>query len=194
MPKRPEIVRCSEVTPCTYRQLFDAVDDILYIRDLAGIILDINEAGVRFFGKPKTLIVGRTFHATPVDERAMSLMETNLSLLESGHDRSVVLLTNAAGQSLEFEVTTTVIRDASGSPVGAFGVMRDVRPVRQIRPNTPQQVASTMKIDSGRAAPAVVPRAEPALQFGTGGLDLDAPTSGSSGWMPAEPNGDPRDR
>jgi len=35
MPSRPEIVRCSPTVPCTYRELFDAVEDIIYIRDLA---------------------------------------------------------------------------------------------------------------------------------------------------------------
>lgn len=179
MPTRPEIVRCSPTVPCTYRELFDAVEDIIYIRDLSGVILDINEAGARFFGRPKAAIVGHTFHATPMDDRAMSLMETNLSLLESGKDRSTVELLNGRGERVPFEVTTTVVRDRQGNPVGAFGIMRDIRAAA--RPPLP--ASSTLRLPSA-PVPAVPPAKSPADDGGlfTGGIDPDTPVSG--GWDP----------
>jgi len=124
--KRPQIVGCT-TSPCTYRALFDAVQDIIYIRDLGGVILDMNQAGLRFLGKSKEHVLGRTLHGDTADERAMSLMETNLSLLEAGADRSTVELSDADGRRCLFEVTTTGIRDAAGQPIGAYGIMRPVQ-------------------------------------------------------------------
>lgn len=116
---------CAE-TPCTYRALFDAVEDIVYIRDLQGVILDINLAGQEFFGKPKSEIVGKTLHEDPVDDRAMGLLETNLSLMEAGRDRSTLELVGADGARRLFDVRTTILRDRTGRAVGAYGIMREV--------------------------------------------------------------------
>jgi len=126
MPKRPEVLRCTDA-PCTYRDLFDAVEDIVYIRDLDGVILDINLAGIRFFGRPKSELVGKTFHHDATDDQAMSLMQTNLSLLQSGKDRSTLELPNADGEIVTFEVAAKLIRDRAGQPVGAYGIMREVK-------------------------------------------------------------------
>lgn len=180
MPSRPEVVRCSPTVPCTYRELFDAVDDIIYIRDLAGVILDINEAGARFFGRSKDQIVGRTFHSTPMDDRAMSLMETNLSLLESGRDRSIVELENGKGERVPFEVTTSVVKDRTGSPAGAFGIMREVRTGPE---RTTPTASSMLRLRSGTMA--AVPPAKDALTDSalfSGGTNPELPSSG--GWDP----------
>ncbi len=174
MPHRPEIVRC---VGCTYRELFEAVEDIVYIRDLDGVILDINAAGVRFFGKPKEEIVGRTLHADPADERGMSLMETNLSLLESGSDRSTVELLDAQGRGCVLEVRTAVIRDRAGAPAGAFGIMREVR-LPGVRQSAP---------------PAEIPAPTPSetnLFISDPATPLDGLDTPSSGWMPAGDSGD----
>jgi PAS domain S-box-containing protein len=166
--------------PCTYRELFDAVEDIIYIRDLAGVILDINEAGARFFGRPRDQIVGRTFHSTPMDDRAMSLMETNLSLLESGRDRSVVELENGRGDRVPFEVTTSVVKDRTGNPAGAYGIMREVRTA----PGSARPTASTMlRLRSGTMA-AVPPKKDTLTDSAlfSGGTNPELPSSG--GWDP----------
>lgn len=182
MAQRPEIVSC---IGCTYRELFDAVEDIVYIRDLEGVILDINAAGVRFFGKPKEEIVGRTLHAEPSDERAMSLMETNLSLLESGSDRSTVELHDAQGKGWMFEVRTAVIRDRAGAPAGAFGIMRELKLPGPARARPP--------VDEHAPTPS-----ETNLFISDPGTPPDGLDTPPSGWMPdagdAFPRENPRDR
>ncbi len=125
MPLKPQLARCT-LDACIYRDMFDAVSDILYVRDLKGVILDINEAGARFFGLPKSALVGKTFHREPADDRAMSLMESNLALLENGGDRSLVELVDATGRRRIFEASTTALRDRlTGQLSGAFGIMRE---------------------------------------------------------------------
>ena len=110
----------------TYREVFDRVQDIIYVRDMNGVILDINEAGARFFGTTKEEVIGRTLHRSLDDEQARSLQATNALLLADGLDRSTVELQNAAGETRVVEATTTLIRDEHDAPLGAYGVMRDV--------------------------------------------------------------------
>jgi PAS domain S-box-containing protein len=109
-----------------YREVFDRVHDIVYVRDLDGVLLDINEAGARFFGRAKEELIGRTLHRTETDEQARSLRATNDLLLRQGVDRSTVELPDATGAIRIVEATTTLMRDDSGTPSGAYGVMRDV--------------------------------------------------------------------
>lgn len=110
----------------TYHEVFDRVQDIIYVRDMDGVILDINEAGARFFGVRKDEVIGRTLHRSVDDDQGRSLQATNTLLLAQGVDRSVVELRNVAGEMRLLESTTTLIRDAEGAPLGAYGVMRDV--------------------------------------------------------------------
>ena len=109
-----------------YREVFDRVQDIIYVRDMDGVMLDINDAGARFFGVSKEELIGRTLHRELDDPQARSLKATNDLLVRDGVDRSTVELRDAAGQTRTVESTTTLIRDDSGSPLGAYGVMRDV--------------------------------------------------------------------
>jgi PAS domain S-box-containing protein len=111
---------------CRYRELFDAVDDIIYIRDFHGVLLDINAAGVRFFGRPKEQLVGHTLHASDDDAQWQSLEATNRKLQQHGVDRSTVRLPDASGHERTLETTTTLIFDDQGRAAGAYGVMRDI--------------------------------------------------------------------
>jgi PAS domain S-box-containing protein len=110
----------------TYREVFDRVQDIIYVRDMDGVIVDINDAGARFFGVKKDEVIGNTLHRSVDDDQARSLQATNALLLSHGVDRSTVELRNATGEKRLLEATTTLIRDDRGEPLGAYGVMRDV--------------------------------------------------------------------
>jgi len=112
--------------PQRYREIFDRVQDIIYVRDMDGVILDINEAGARFFGIAKDELIGRTLHRSSDDEQARSLRATNDLLLRDGLDRSTVELRTSTGEARVVESTTTLFRDDNGKPLGAYGVMRDV--------------------------------------------------------------------
>jgi PAS domain S-box-containing protein len=122
MPQR--ITRSVELP---YRKLLDTVNDIVYTRDLAGVITSINAAGARFFGRPQAEIVGGTLHDLFGDPALLvSLEATNASLLAEGTDRSTTTFVDATGRTRIIETSTSLLRDASGRPIGASGVMRDM--------------------------------------------------------------------
>jgi hypothetical protein len=110
-----------------YRELLDEVTDIVYTRDLDGVILSINAAGGRLFGREPAELVGLTLHDILGDPKVReSLMATNAQLLSGGTDRSTVTLVDATGCTRVLETNTTLVRDSTGRPIGACGVMRDV--------------------------------------------------------------------
>ena len=117
---------------CRYRELFDAVDDIIYIRDFDGVLVEINAAGVRFFGRSKEELIGATLHKTDDDEQRRALDRTNRKLREHGFDRSTVRVKNAEGVERELEATTTLILDDQGRAAGAYGVMRDITTQKEL--------------------------------------------------------------
>lgn len=112
--------------PSRLGDIFDALQDIVYFRDLDGVILEINRAGEQFFGRPRNSIVGQTLHRERDDPAAVSLEATNRRLAELGVDRSTVVTTNALGETRILETTTTLLRDEHGNPARACGVMRDI--------------------------------------------------------------------
>ena len=110
-----------------FRELLDQVNDIVYTRDLDGVILTINAAGGRFFGREPSELVGGTLHDMFGDPGVReSLLATNAQLLAGGTDRSTVALVDASGRKCVLETNTTLIRNEAGHPIGACGVMRDV--------------------------------------------------------------------
>jgi PAS domain S-box-containing protein len=122
MPQR--ITRSVELP---YRKLLDTVNDIVYTRDLGGVITSINAAGARFFGRPQAEIVGCTLHDLFGEPTLLvSLEATNARLLAEGTDRSTTTFVDGTGRTRIIETSTSLLRDTSGRPIGASGVMRDM--------------------------------------------------------------------
>jgi len=107
-------------------ELFDAVQDVIYVRDLDGIVLDINAAGVRLFGRPKSEIIGKPFPEGELGKIARAIEESKRALLERGLARTRVEVVNPQGETRILEATTTLFHDSTGAPRGAYGVMRDI--------------------------------------------------------------------
>src|SRR5438132_1264217 len=108
-PLRPSLD--GPLDPAHYREVFDGVQDIIYVRDMDGVLLEMNEAGARFFGRTREELVGGTLHRHSEDEPARSLRATNELLFRNGVDRSTVEMQNGAGEMRILEATTTLMRD-----------------------------------------------------------------------------------
>jgi PAS domain S-box-containing protein len=112
--------------PAHLLELFDSVQDVIYVRDLEGIVLDINAAGIRLFGRPKAEIVGRPFPQGELGRITRAIAESNRALLETGRAKTRVEVVDEKGETRILEATTTLFHDAAGAPRGAYGVMRDI--------------------------------------------------------------------
>jgi PAS domain S-box-containing protein len=112
---------------------FDNVNDIVYTRDMDGIITSINFAGERFFGTPRHTLIGKSLHGLFSDELLEdNLKATNQKLLQEGADRSIVQIQDATGRLRMLESNVSLVRDANHNAVGARGIMRDVTEAKEL--------------------------------------------------------------
>ncbi len=107
-------------------ELFDSVQDVIYVRDLDGTVCDINAAGVKLIGRPKEEIIGHPFPEGPFGQISQAVAVSNRALLERGQARTRVEVSTTSGESRILEATTTLFHDVDGAPKGAYGVMRDI--------------------------------------------------------------------
>jgi len=113
--------------------LFDNVNDIIYTRDLEGTITSINAPGEKFFGHPRSQIVGGTLHELFQDpDIEKNLRATNEKLIKKGTDRSIVAMMDRNGKLRHLEFNVSLIRDENNKPAGARGIMRDVTEAKEL--------------------------------------------------------------
>jgi PAS domain S-box-containing protein len=109
-----------------YREIVEESADIIYTRDMDGLITSINEAGARFFGRPASEMVGvHLGELIDPDDAARDINEirqhtTNEPL------RSLYQLKDAQGVERYLEGIITLVRDNEGEPSGVRAVVRDI--------------------------------------------------------------------
>lgn len=106
---------------------FDAIPDLVWLKDANGVYLDCNPMFVRFLGVEKAAILGK---------RDDDFTTKTLADIYRQWDRQAIAsnqaicyeehLTFADGYSGIFETTKTTMRDAQGEVVGVLGLAHDI--------------------------------------------------------------------
>jgi PAS domain S-box-containing protein len=122
-------VRASEAR---YRELFENVTDALYVHDMQGRILEVNQVTVDMLGVPLEQIVGA--HVTDFVPRDTRRSIEVIRRTEAGEPRETLEtyeLTSRHGGQMFFEVhTRRILKD--GVPVAVQGVGRDITARRRL--------------------------------------------------------------
>jgi len=113
------------------RMLLDAVvsgtSDAVFVKDVNGRYLMINDAGADMVGKPASDIVGQDDVALFPPDTAKLLVKNDRSVMTSGqnhtHEEPIV---TQSGKSIVFLVTKGPIRNPQGHVAGLFGISRDI--------------------------------------------------------------------
>jgi len=110
-----------------FRDLFDNASDLIYTHDLSGRLIALNRTAERLTGY--TLTDDRALHLhdlVPPEHRDSVRRAAERTMV--GEDRAPWELTILArdGRRLSLEITTRLIRDETGRPVGVQGIGRDV--------------------------------------------------------------------
>jgi len=120
-----ELIRLSNAVKMT--------KDSITISDLKGNIIDVNEATLKIYGiDDKNDVIGKSsfeFIAPKDRERAFVDME---EVIEKGYaiDKEYrVVIKN--GSTIHVEISTAIMKDASGKPIGFVGLTRDITERKQ---------------------------------------------------------------
>ncbi len=109
-----------------YRDTVEQAVDIIYTRDMNGLITSINEAGARFFGRPAFELIGQPLGLLIGEEAAARDIAEMQNVKSFEPIRFTSCLSNALGELRYLEGIVSLERDAHGEFVGVRAVVRDV--------------------------------------------------------------------
>jgi PAS domain S-box-containing protein len=109
-----------------YRDIVEQAADIIYTRDMDGIIRSINQAGARFFGRPAFELIGKPLKVLIGEQKAARDIAEMKQIKSLEPIRFTDCLKNALGEERYLEAIITIERDSHGHSTAVRGVVRDV--------------------------------------------------------------------
>jgi PAS domain S-box-containing protein len=109
-----------------YREIVEHAADIIYTRDMEGYLTSMNEAGVKFFGKCVTDLIGTHLSGLMGAEAAATAIELTSHCGSELPLRSTHSIRDALGSERYLEELVTVECDAQNNPIGVRAVVRDI--------------------------------------------------------------------
>jgi len=126
-----EMLRVATSRTEAKRLLLDAVvsgtSDAVFVKDLQGRYLLLNQAGAQVVGKPVEALLGRDDTQLFDAQTARRLMDIDRSVLAQGHMQShEEHVSTQDGKTLDVWVTKGPVTNDDGHIVGLFGISRDI--------------------------------------------------------------------
>src|SRR5216684_6246675 len=113
--------------------VIDATPDAIFVKDLDGRYIIVNEAAAQFLGKSPDEIVGKNDLELYPEKTARQFIEDDKHVLASGTARSFEGVATSALGTQAYLVTKGVYRDKRGKILGVFGISHDMTELRQAR-------------------------------------------------------------
>ncbi len=112
--------------------VMEGTTDAVFVKDVEGRYIIINEATSRAMGKSVNEIIGKTDMAIFSTDAGQQLMEIDKKIMSEGKTQSVEEYTMSGNVKRLWQTTKGVYRDAEGKATGIFGVARDITERRQL--------------------------------------------------------------
>ena len=109
-----------------------ATPDAIFVKDLEGRYVLVNDAFARFIGKSTAEIVGRNDFELYPEKEARSFVEADREVLATGKAMAFEgVATAQAGDERTYLVTKGVYRDKDGQILGVYGISHDITELQQ---------------------------------------------------------------
>jgi PAS domain S-box-containing protein len=125
--------------------VIDATPDAIFVKDLDGCYVIVNEAAATFLGKSPDEIVGKNDLELYPGETARQFIEDDRQVLASGTALSFEGVATSALGTQAYLVTKGVYRDKRGKILGLFGISHDMTALRQARETLEQTRAALFR-------------------------------------------------
>jgi len=108
------------------RSVAESTTDAIFVKDLDGKYLLINEATAKLVGKPRESLLGKddTYLFDP--ESAMQLMESDRQIVKNGKVKTIEEALTANGVARTYLATKGPYRNEKGEVIGLIGISRDI--------------------------------------------------------------------
>ncbi|AUN39951.1 PAS domain-containing protein [Tsukamurella tyrosinosolvens] len=133
-----------------FRAIAAAATDLIYVKDLAGRYLFVNDAVARLYGVRVADFVGNDDRQMFDAAAASQLRETDREIMRSGVAQELEESTTVDGLARTFLSTKSPYRDAAGEVIGLIGVSRDITDAR----STAEEVARLRALQAAATAAA----------------------------------------
>src|SRR5712691_6815745 len=111
--------------------VIEATPDAIFVKDLAGRYVLVNEAAARFLGKSPADIVGKHDLELYPEETARRFIEDDQKVLATGEPRAFEGVATGEAGTQAYLVTKGVYRDKNGQILGLFGISHDITELRR---------------------------------------------------------------
>lgn len=112
------------------RAVIETTPDAVFVKDLDGRYVLINESAARFVGKSPADIIGRTDFELYPEATAREFVNADRDVLASGEPRAFEGVAKSATGEQAYLVTKGVYRDPDGRTLHVFGISHDVTDLR----------------------------------------------------------------
>jgi PAS domain S-box-containing protein len=113
--------------------VIEATPDAIFVKDLAGRYVLVNEAAARFIGKSPADIVGKHDLELYPAETARQFIQADEQVLATGEPQAFEGIATGEVGPRAYLVTKGVYRDKNGRVLGLFGISHDVTELRLAR-------------------------------------------------------------
>jgi two-component system, cell cycle sensor histidine kinase and response regulator CckA len=125
--------------------VIEATPDAIFVKDLDGRYVLINEAAARFLGKPPADIVGKHDLELYPEDTARRFIEADRQVLASGTAQSFEGTATTALGTQDYLVTKGVYRDRDGRILGIYGISHDITELKHAQESLEQARAALFR-------------------------------------------------
>ena len=110
--------------------VIDATPDAIFVKDLEGRYVLVNEAAARFVGRTPAEVVGKHDLEVYPEETAQRFIEDDKIVLAGGKPMSFEGVASSSSGTQAYLVTKGVYRDKNGKILGIYGISHDITELR----------------------------------------------------------------
>jgi PAS domain S-box-containing protein len=126
--------------------VIEATPDAIFVKDLNGRYVIVNEAAARFVGGKPADMIGKTDLELYPEETARRFMADDRAALASGAAMSFEgVATSAVGTQAYLVTKGGAYRDANGTILGVYGISHDITELRQAQESLEQTRAALFR-------------------------------------------------
>jgi two-component system CheB/CheR fusion protein len=125
--------------------VIDATPDAIFVKDLDGRYVIVNQAAAKFVGRTPAELVGKNDFEIYPEETARQFVADDRKVLEQGQAMSFEGVATSASGTQAYLVTKGVYRDPDGHILGIYGISHDITELRAAQDSLEQTRAALFR-------------------------------------------------